>query len=310
VVKTEDLTGHTALAPRPARRAAVVVNRRSGAALAMPDLEARVIKGLAQHGVEAFAIPDVGDSPRERLERARDARPDIVVVVGGDGTLAGAAAVLQGSDIPLGVVPAGTMNLFARQVGLPLVLDDALRVIATGEQRAVDVMTVNDHVFLCASMLGHPARLQRHRERERRSAKLVAYLKVTLIALQAAMRFPARRFRFSLDGGPLIEIRTQVVTIMPSNAQDPTGPGHLEIHAMRSPGLLQWIRVAAKAMVGTWRDDANVETRFADEARFITSRKKLRVMNDGEVVLIAPPVTYRIKPGALNVLVPPDKGGV
>ena len=157
-------------------------------------------------------------------------------------------------------------------------------------------------------MLGHPARLQRHRERERKSARLISYFKVALIAMQAAMRFPARRFRFSLDGGPLIEIRTQVVTIMLSNAQDPAGPGHLEIHAMRAPGLIQWIRVAAKAMVGTWRDDANVETRFADEARFITSRKKLRVMNDGEVLLLAPPVTYRIKPAALSVLVPQTKG--
>lgn len=293
---------------RPSRRVAVVVNKRSGAALAMPDLETRIVAGLTARGLTPFVVPEVGRGPRDRLERALDEAPDIVVVAGGDGTMAGAAAVLQGSSTVLGVIPAGTMNLFARQTGIPLGLEDALNVIAQGEATAVDVLTVNDNVFLCASMLGHPARLQRHRERERRARRVIAYAKIALIAIQAAVRYPARRFRFSLDGGPLIEIRTQVVTVMPTNTKDPAGPGHLEIHAMRAPGLMQWVRVAVKAMVGNWRDDANVETRVADEARFITSRKRLRVMNDGEVVLLAPPVTYRIKPAALRVLVPPGRG--
>lgn len=305
---TEDVAVITSAEATRRRTVAVVVNQRSGAALAMPDLETRIVEGLRARGLAVITVPDLGHGPRDRLERALDKAPEIVVVAGGDGTMAGAAAVLQGSDAVLGVIPAGTMNLFARQVGIPLGLDEALDVVATGSRAAVDVMSVNDHVFLCASMLGHPARLQRHRERERKSVKLLGYLKVVLIAMQAAARFPARRFRFALDGGPLIEIRTQVVTIMPSNAQDPAGPGHLEIHAMRSPGFFQWVRVAVRAMVGNWRDDANVETRFADEARFITSRKRLRVMNDGEVLLLAPPVTYRIKPGALTVLVPRGKG--
>ncbi len=81
---------------------------------------------------------------------------DAVAVAGGDGTLACAAQALTGREVPLGILPLGTMNLLAKDLGLPLDLDAAIAVLATGPMRAIDAGEVNGHVFLINSVLGLP----------------------------------------------------------------------------------------------------------------------------------------------------------
>ena len=117
---------------------------------------------MAEAGLEAeFIAQDAGSLP-DRVALAAKSGAEAVIVAGGDGTVACAGHALAGSDIPLGVLPYGTMNLLAKDLGLPIGdLPAALKAIAAGAIRTIDVGEVNGQSFLCASMLGLPVQLGR-----------------------------------------------------------------------------------------------------------------------------------------------------
>ncbi|MEO5735178.1 MAG: diacylglycerol kinase family protein [Rubrivivax sp.] len=89
-----------------------------------------------------------------KVTQAISQRADVIVAGGGDGTVSAVAAALTGGDIALGVLPLGTLNHFAKDLGLPLTLDEAVRQIAAGQTTRVDVGGVNGRVFVTNSSLG------------------------------------------------------------------------------------------------------------------------------------------------------------
>src|SRR5579871_5589906 len=114
---------------------------------------AELVTLLAGYGVDAYLIPvgDAGIAPAVRTALA-DA-PEAVVVGGGDGTLSSAAEVLCGSAVPLGILPLGTANDFARTIGLPAELDAACAVIGAGQTLTVDIGVANGrHCLNVASL--------------------------------------------------------------------------------------------------------------------------------------------------------------
>ena len=140
----------------------VIINARSGA----HDKEAaasRIREYLSSRGIVARVqlIRTPADIPAA-AERAARGDAEVVVAGGGDGTIAAVATGVIDTSKPLGVLPLGTFNYFARRIGVPLELDDALEVIAGGGvTRAVSVGDVNGHVFLNNSSIGlYPAILK------------------------------------------------------------------------------------------------------------------------------------------------------
>lgn len=100
-----------------------------------------------------------GDDPRELVESAIARGAKWIAVAGGDGTIEAAAAALIGTDIPLGIIPCGTFNNFARSVGIPLDPPEACRIAATGRVRAIDVGFVNGEPFFECVGVGLDAEL-------------------------------------------------------------------------------------------------------------------------------------------------------
>ena len=98
------------------------------------------------------------------LERAVQRPGDGVVVGGGDGTLATAAEIMMQADRTLGVLPLGTMNLLAKDLGLPLELEAAIAALAHGRVRRMDVAEVNSRLFLSHAVIGLYPRMVRERE--------------------------------------------------------------------------------------------------------------------------------------------------
>ena len=129
-----------------------------------------------------------------------------VTLTGGDGTVTSAAARLTDTPSALGVLPLGTMNLLARDIGVPLELDEAVRALAAGEIKAVDAAEVNGHVFLNHSVLGLYPRLVEEREHTRKAwhlhkwpAMAVAWAKVLrtkpMVDVDLLVGGESRRFR-------------------------------------------------------------------------------------------------------------------
>jgi diacylglycerol kinase family enzyme len=272
-----------------------------------------VARHLAAAGLEAILVPDHPGGLEARLDDAVGQGAEAVVVGGGDGTIAAAAARLAGTRTALGILPLGTMNLMARDLGIPRELDAAAEAIAHGVIRAIDVAEVNGHVFLCSSIIGSPSWLGRHRERHRGGASWRTRIGFALAAIRAAWRHRPMRLSVALDGGRTVRLWTRAVAVASNAYAEGFGQmmarsrldgGHLTLHVARRYGLWWWVRAATFMFLGRWRSARLVHERMAEEVTIGSPRTALRVMNDGEALLLVPPLHYRIRPRALRVIAP------
>jgi diacylglycerol kinase family enzyme len=256
------------------------------------------------------------DAPLPERLKAAAAMPgiDAVAVAGGDGTLACAAQALAGQDVPLGILPLGTMNLLANDLGLPLDLDAAVAVLVTGIVRAIDAGEVNGHVFLINSVLGMPARMARHREARRSRMGALDLLRMASGLLRHLGRYPRERAELTLAGRTR-RVRFRALAVVCGDYREGLGQvlsrvgvdgGHLTLYLVETLSAARLVRLRLGFAVGEWRRLPDLERHETDALTLDARRRALRVMNDGEVVLIAPPLRYRIRPDALRVLVPAE----
>ncbi|AWN46904.1 diacylglycerol kinase [Methylobacterium terrae] len=301
----------------PARRIVLVANVAAGSlvdgGLTPEALRERVT------GAGLVVVPEPRpDAPLPDRLAAAAAIPDIdaVAVAGGDGTLACAAQGLTGQDVPLGILPLGTMNLLARDLGIPLDLDGAIAVLATGRIRAIDAGEVNGQVFLINSVLGMPARLARHREARRGRMGVGDLLRMAVGLMRHLGRYRRERAVLTL-GGTVRRIRFRTLAVVCGDYREGLGQvlsragvdgGHLTLYLVETLSAARLVRLGLGFAVGEWRRLPDLERHEAGALTLDARARALRVMNDGEVVLIAPPLRYRIRPAALRVLVPAEAG--
>jgi diacylglycerol kinase family enzyme len=294
-------------------RIALVVNDAAGS-FAGTGTTADTLRGLLESaGIALAPETDAGLDLPERLRAAADL-PGIeaVVVAGGDGTIACAAQVLAGCGLPLGVLPLGTMNLLAKDLGLPLDLDAAIAALRNGERRAIDVGEVNGRVFLINSVLGLPARMARHREARRGRMAALDYLRMGFGILRHMGRYPRLTVTGVVDGRAE-RLRVRTLAIVNNDYDEAPGRvlsrsrvdgGELTLYVLRTLSAVRVLRLGLGFALGSWRHLPGIERRVVTELTIAAPRRSLRVMNDGEVHLIASPLRYRIRPGALVVIGP------
>jgi diacylglycerol kinase family enzyme len=180
----------------------IAVLNRDGGTLRTMDLtafSATAVATFARHGHELECQIVSGREVDAALRKAATSKGvDAVMAGGGDGTISTAAGIAYETGMPLAVLPVGTMNLFARALKVPLVLEEALEAIAGGEVGAVDIATANDRAFVHQFGVGVHARLVRIRENltyGSRYGKMLASLRAIAAAASAAVRrrVPYRR---------------------------------------------------------------------------------------------------------------------
>ena len=177
----------------------VIVNASSGAGV-RAEVRQRLVEAFEAAGAHARISLAADGADLVRLaHRAARGDAEIVVAGGGDGTMSSVAAALIGSDKTLGVLPLGTMNHFAKDLGIPLDVEGAVRTIVAGHAVRVDVGDVNGRIFLNNSSLGLYPRIIRERERQQRLGwgKWPAYVWAALAVLR---RYPFLEIRLSVDG--------------------------------------------------------------------------------------------------------------
>ncbi|ODT66365.1 MAG: hypothetical protein ABS75_28320 [Pelagibacterium sp. SCN 63-23] len=262
------------------------------------ELECRVIAG---EDVEAAL-----------KEASTDPNVDVMLAGGGDGTISAAAAAAFKTGKPLAVLPAGTMNLFARALHMPLDLDEALSAIARGSLDRIDIATANDRPFVHQFGVGIHARLVKLRNEmtyRDRLGKMVANLK----AIVAAAIDPPR-FEVELVGPD--GVRKQTVSgIAISN--NPLGDGPIPVAARLDSGLLGVYVAAATTsrdlfalgvdvFTGRWRENELVSEAEVPELvlRFPKRKRGNHAVVDGELIKLESSVTLKIHPQAMSVVRP------
>jgi diacylglycerol kinase family enzyme len=289
----------------------VILNAWSGAG-SRAEVQVRLAEAFKALGADArISLAGDGATLGRLAHGAASGDAERVVAGGGDGTLNSVAASLIGSDKALGVLPFGTMNHFAKDLGIPLDLEGAVDTIVAGRAASVDVGDVNGHIFLNNSGLGLYPRVIREREKQQRLGwgKWPAYLWAAMAVLR---RNPFLEIRLSVDGKELAG-RTPFVFVG-NNAYDMErfniggraclDRGELSVYTTSRPGRLGLIRLALCAMLGRLRQESDFLAFSTKEAWIGTRRRRLRVALDGEVSVMQPPLHYRVRPGALRVLVP------
>ncbi|HEY8458296.1 MAG TPA: diacylglycerol kinase family protein [Actinopolymorphaceae bacterium] len=297
------------------RTLAVVYNPRSGAATASDSngaVEHQLTEMFTRRGIDPVLVQfdpqRVGDDVQSLIAHA----PDAVIAAGGDGTITSVATQLIGKGVPLGVLPLGTMNVLAVDLGLPADPEAALGALLAGEVRPIDVMRVNGTPFLCASAIALLPHLGRLRERTRgRSGWRMA--KMLVRGVEILRRFPRIRLHVVVDGREhVVRTRALVVSNNPFSSEPAPFPkrasldsGQLGIYVIRDRSRWDLVMLATKLRDGSWLRDRRLRTYFGAEAQVHTSGLGLvSVMNDGEAIQLEMPLRYEIEPKALAVLSP------
>jgi diacylglycerol kinase family enzyme len=294
----------------------VIVNEAAGRGHHDGDIEA-LLEAFRAAGGEARVFAVRGGDDMVELTRGMLREGHAVVVAGGgDGTVSTVASVVAGSNAALGVLPLGTLNHFAKDLGIPLTLEGAARTIVANHQARVDVGEVNGHKFINNSSLGMYPTMVAMRERRRRRlgwSKLRALLWASLTVLR---RHPMLAVRLVLDD--LVEERRTPLVFIGNNEYVIEGfdvgsrvrldGGLLSIYVTRRHGRRGLIGLALRALVGTLRQADDFEALTAHSTRIATRHRHLLVATDGEVNVMETPLDYRIHPKLLRVIVPAPAG--
>ncbi|MXP63114.1 diacylglycerol kinase family lipid kinase [Roseomonas sp. M0104] len=293
-------------------RIRVIINA-GGGSVGGEDISRQLTDAFAQHGVEASVAEVEGPALRDAVEAALGEPWDGVVVGGGDGTIGTAAGLVAGTERPFGVLPLGTRNHFAKDLGLPLEVKEAVAVIAGGHLRSIDVARINDRIFVNNATVGLYADIVRGREYEQERHRLPKNPATVLATLRALWRFTRHRLAVRAEGWgerlrtPLVFIGNNLYsTSLPNPGRRcALDKGELCLCIARHHSRLGILRMFVRALRGRLREDRDFEMRSVTAVEIRSHRRSLSVTLDGEVLKMQSPLECRSWPGALRVFAPP-----
>jgi diacylglycerol kinase family enzyme len=293
------------------RAVEVIIHAGSGTS-SKDEAPERFTELFRRGGIEArISLVRNGESPVELARRAVQDGAATIVAGGGDGTINAVASTLIGTDISLGVLPLGTLNHFAKDLGIPLDLDAAVQTIIANHTIQVDVGDVNGHIFLNNSSLGLYPSLVHQREQKQRlgHGKWPAFVWAAFIVMR---RYPFLDVRLKTDGRE-ISTRTAFVFIGNNEYEMESfnigrrvrlDAGQLSLYFSHRTGRFGLVMLGLRAFLGHVDRIKEFVAMRTTEVSIDTRRDRIRVSTDGEVVMMKPPLRYRVRPGALRVVVP------
>lgn len=289
-------------------RLALLVNPSAGGGRAGKRLPATEAE-LRRRGLEYRIVITEGIDHGREEALAAVAAGEVPVVMSGDGMIGQVGGALAGGEAPLGLIPGGRGNDFARVIGIPTDPAQAVEVLAAGHERRIDVGEANGKRFLCIASAGFDSEANRIANEARIVSGPLVYLYAALRAL-AAWR-PAK-FTITADGDRREVISGYQVAAANSKAYGggmlvapdaDLSDGLLDIVATAEVGKLRFLANLPKVFKGTHVDLEHVTVRRASEVR-IEADRPFAVYADGEH-LTDLPLSVRLLPRALRVIAPP-----
>lgn len=248
----------------------------------------------------------------ELKRAAADPATDVLLAGGGDGTISAAAALCFRHKVPLAVLPAGTMNLFARSLQVPLNLEQALGALAGGELEQVDIATANGRPFVHQYSVGMHSRLVRIREGltyNSRWGKMLASVRAVGATLSRPLVFEAE-----IRTPTGVEHRRAMAISVSNNL---LGEGHmpyaervnggvLGVYVVRPMPAADAARLVFSLLFGTWKHHPLVSERQVEQVTlsFPRRKKSAKAVIDGELIPLEQKVELKLHHGALQVIVP------
>lgn len=307
---TPDVQSATLRSSDPAvQELTVIINARARAA--DEATIAQVERAFAGANVRArFEHVTAPGTIREHASRAA-ARGNILIAAGGDGTASAIAAVAVETGAVFGVLPLGTLNHFARDIGMPMDIDQAVATLAARYVRPLDVADVNGRIFLNNSSIGLYPRLVWEREQEQRRGRS-KWTAFGIALVRTWRRYRTVTARLNVDGREHLR-RTPFVFIgnneyvaegLQLGGRTSLDGGQLSLYVAPHCGRFEILALPFQALAGRLASDVKFESFLAREVSIEPTRPRVSVALDGELAVMDAPLRYRIRPGALQAVVP------
>src|SRR3569623_650215 len=288
----------------------VLLNRGGGTIAADPSIPDKVEAALKAAGIDADTELIDGGECEVRAKAAAERGDKIVIVGGGDGSISAAAAALVDSKTALGILPLGTLNHIARDLGIPTDLEEAAKLIAGGSERRVDVAEMNGRIFINNSAIGLYPLMVRDRDVQQKRLGRSKRLAMLVASVRTLARFNHQRLTLTVNDDkarvdtPLLFVGNNDyrLDIAAAGKRESLDDGELSVFVMRKKTRRGLIAASIRALFNRAREDDMVSLENVQRLRVDSHRGQLSVSLDGEVVRETPPLDYRIRKGALRVM--------
>jgi diacylglycerol kinase (ATP) len=293
-------------------RVAVVAHRKKSLGGGLDELRSR-LAGESVTDLLWYEVPKSRKAPK-KARRAVAEGAQLVLVWGGDGMVQRCVDALAGSGVPVAILPAGTANLLAANLGIPEDLAEAVRIALHGERRRLDLGTVNGEHFAVMAGVGFDAELIAGADRgaKDRLGRL-AYVRSGV----RSVRGGTTEMRVEVDGSPWFTGEASCVLLgnvgritggIPAFDDAEPDDGYLEVGVATADGALQWARTLGRMALGRSADSPfvritrarKVDVRLADPMRYEL---------DGGARDEVTRIKARVVPGGITVCVPPVASG-
>jgi diacylglycerol kinase family enzyme len=225
------------------------------------------------------------------------------------------AGALAGSDATLGVLPLGTFNHFARDLGIPRDLPGAVEALAAAQPRSLDIAEVNGHRFVNNSALGYYTQVVRERSEPRVRTRLAKMAVTLAAAVRLLGRYRLSDVRLELDDGQQIACTTPLLFVSNNpgamrlfrfGVRERLDSGKLLVYVHRSHKRAAVLRTLLYSALRDAREEARYNHWLTPQVtvEFPRRTRPVAVFLDGELLHLAPPLHYQILPGRLRVAVP------
>ena len=290
---------------RPAMKRVILLNPRSGTALARETLD----EALARAGCQADVVEAGGDVAA--AARLAAERCDVLIASGGDGTVSTVAAAAVEADRVFGVIPSGTLNHFARDARIPADLDEALALILSGHTRLFDVGEINGRLFINNASIGAYPRMVWERNRAR-NAGLPRPLAMGFAVARTWAGLRSMAVRVSVDGAVFVR-RTPFIFVGNSEyevegtslgTRQTMTDGTLALYMAPKFGRSDAVMLPWRVLRGTLASHETFEAMTASTISVETARRRVSAALDGEVHVFSPPLKFSVRRQALKVLAP------
>ena len=294
-------------------RVSVLLNRSGGTLSADPSLADRAREALTAAGLDVDVELLSGGDCAVRCRAVAERKDELLIVGGGDGTISAAASALAGTDTKLGILPFGTLNHFARDLGIPTDVDEAAKLIASGKDRRVDIGEMNDRVFINNSAIGLYPLMVVDRDLQQKRLGRSKRLAMVVASFRTLFRFNHHRLTLTVNEEQTGRVDTPLlfvgnndyrIDIGAPGKRESIDDGQLFVLVMRKKTRRGMIAASIRALLGRSRRDDMVQLEGVERLRVSAPRPQLAVSLDGEVVRSAPPLEYKIRKQALRVIAP------
>ncbi|MFO7445264.1 MAG: diacylglycerol kinase family protein [Ignavibacteriaceae bacterium] len=293
------------------QRVGIVINSSAGT-IKNGGVSIRKLKEIFESlQIEAEIIKMDGnpleDSARFLLYKGIDA----IIAAGGDGTINTVAAVAIKHNIPLGVIPLGTLNHFAKDLNIPLNVKEAAEVIARKKTILVDVGEVNGNIYLNNSSIGLYPKLVKHRDKQIETLQN-KWLAMFTAFLNILKRFPLMEVKIISDmehvhcKTPFVFIGNNEykMDLFNMGTREKITAGLLSLYYPVVTGRLSMFRFLFQALIKNLKQEKDFKIETVTGLTIESKKKHLEVSVDGEVIHLQPPLNYKILPLELNVIIP------